>query len=158
MRSLIRAAALVVASVPVLVAAKPARAQSVAGVWEASIPTQVRNEGGTETAADPVTVTIKLEQQGDSVFGTLQRAKIEGRPDAPLRKIAGSLKNGVLTLISEPSEGKLMRGGEGQIIKLVPVYTLKLEGDSLTGTQRVDAEGMDIQPQERPFTAKRVKA
>ncbi len=56
--------------------AVPLRAQSSAvGTWSAQVPDAVRNEDGVQTVVSTTTAILVLQARGDSLFGTLTRAK-----------------------------------------------------------------------------------
>ncbi|MEO5511164.1 MAG: hypothetical protein ABIV28_07630 [Longimicrobiales bacterium] len=157
MRNVMRSAAMVATSIPLLLAARPASAQ-YAGVWEATSPAAIRNENGVETPTGSVTITITIEQRGDSVFATWQRGAIEGRPDMPARQLKGIVKDGQILLDGGPQEAKMMRNGEEEVIRLTSSYALKLQSDELAGTATVTNEADGSVLSERPFSAKRKKA
>jgi hypothetical protein len=157
MRNVMRSAAIVAATLPLLIAARPAAAQ-YAGVWEATVPAAIRNNNGVETPEGSVTITITIEQRGDSVFANWQRGAIEGRPDQPARKLTGVVKDGQLLLNGPAQDAKMRRGDEEETIRMLTTYALKLTGDELAGTQKVTNEADGSTMAERPFSAKRKKA
>ena len=158
MRSFIRAAAFIAAAAPSFALAAPASAQSPAGVWETEVPTRVEVQNGEPIGTNPVKVTIKLEQKGDSVVGTWERGPMEGLPSSPVRKLKGVLKGTQLTLQSEPTTAKIQRGDEDPFeVQMVTTYTLTVAAAELKGTESSMSTDGAIQSPERAFSAKRPK-
>lgn len=155
MRTSLRVLLLASIVVPAIAAASPAAAQGIAGTWITRLPSAVRNENGNIVETDSIDITITLEQRGDSVFGTWVRASQSGRPAPTPRKLFGVLKDGELRLSSEPTEARMNRGGEESVISMVSSYTLKLQGDVLSGVQSAASTDGNVSSPERPFSAKR---
>lgn len=158
MRQVIRTAVFAASVIPVLVFAKPLRAQSVTGAWESSMATRITNEGGTETASGIVPIALKIDQKGDSLFATWQRGAAEGMPAAAERRLKGVLKDGAAVLVSEPAESRVNRNGEESVIKMVMTLTFKVEGDALVGTQTTSTVDGSMDAMTREFKATRKKA
>jgi hypothetical protein len=158
MRQMIRAAVLATAAIPVLLFATPVHAQTLAGAWESSVATRVSNEGGVETPSAFVPVAIRIDQKGDSLFATWQRGAAEGMPAGATRNLKGSIKDGVITLVSEPAESRINRNGEESIIKMVMTLSLKVQNDELVGTMTNAATDGSMDAMSREFKATRKKA
>lgn len=157
MRNTLRAAVMIAAVVPAFAFASQASAQGVAGVWETQMPTRVSVENGTSTGSNFATLTFTVELRGDSAFATSKRGPVEGMPDAPERKFKGTYKDGVLTLVGEPTQAKTNMNGEESTVTMVTTYTLKVEGDVLSGQQTATSsnENMEFQPRDVKFTRKK---
>lgn len=158
MHPAMRATALVAAAIPALMFAKPVSAQSIVGVWESSLPTRISNEGGTETPSNFVTVTMTIEQRGDSIFATSLRGPAEGLPPATSRTFKGTFRDGTATLVSPPTQAKMNRDGEESTIEMITTFVLKLQGDELVGSQSASSTDGSVESQSRDFKATRKKA
>ena len=76
--------------------------------------------------------------------------------DALRTKLKGVLKEGAVTLVAEPMEGRLVEADGGEtIIKSVMTLTLKAQNDELVGTMTHTPEG--IPPMSQDFKAVRKK-
>jgi hypothetical protein len=109
--------------------AVPLRAQgTAAGTWTAQVPDAVRNEDGVQTVVSTTTAILILEARGDSLFGTLSRAK-----SPTPRAVRGSVKGALVTLQAE-TKARAMMNGEEQTFALITTFRFTLDGDTLRGT------------------------
>jgi hypothetical protein len=138
-----------------LIAPAAAEAQDIAGKWTATYPRGIRNINGVEEA-EMGTATITLEVKGDSVFGSWHPQNT-ARPAQP-RALKGTFTNGKLTMIAEPSEATIRRGGEtsgGETIKLVGYFEAELKDGLLEGVIRNESTDGAIRNGPHKWSAKR---
>jgi hypothetical protein len=160
MQRFLRAAVTAAAALATLAVTEPAAAQQdggVAGTWRIEVERMVRNSNGQESTGEKVIVHLTMEARGDSVFGTWQVVEPAMDPMPRARQLKGTFADGVLTLVGEVSEARIM-GPDGETrLPMRTTYSLKLDGDTLAGTQQSAAmDGSRTMPA-RPITAKRLK-
>jgi hypothetical protein len=140
-----------------IVATSPLRAQGVTGRWMAEFERTVRNENGNVSGGEKTKARLVLDQKGDSVTGTLQLVDPPIGPGghaAPPRQLRGTISGNKLSLSSE-AEARINVNGEESVRRVMVVYDLTLDGDTLEGT--TGARGPDGEILARPFSARREK-
>ena len=138
-----------------LITPAAAEAQDIAGKWTAEYPRGIRNINGVEEA-EMGTAIVTLEVKGDSVFGSWLPQNTP-RPAQP-RALKGTFTNGKLTLVAEPTEATIRRGGEtsgGETIKMVGYFEAELKAGVLEGTIRNESTDGMIRNGPHKWSAKR---
>lgn len=130
-------------------------AQGVTGRWSAEFDRMVRNENGSVSTGESAKARLTLQQNGDSVTGTLELvdapAGPAGRAPTP-RQLRGTISGNKVSLSSEV-EVRRNFNGEESVQRVTMAYDLTLAGDTLEGTMQ--PMGSDIPP--RRFSARREK-
>ena len=138
-----------------LFAPAAAEAQDITGKWTAAYPHGIRNINGVEEA-QMGTAIVTLVVKGDSVFGSWHPQNTS-RPAQP-RGLKGTFTNGKLTLVAEPTEAMIRRGGEtngGETIKMVGYFDAELKDGVLEGTIRNESTDGAIRNGPHKWTARR---
>jgi len=137
----------------VLCAPAAVDAQDIAGKWTATYPRGIRNINGSEQS-EVGTALITFEVKGDSVFGTWhpQNTPVPATP----RAVKGTFIKGKLTLVADPVEATIMRGGMGsETIKMVTYFEAELKNGVLDGTMRSESTDGMISNGPHQWSAKR---
>lgn len=149
---------LAVCALAIFVSPRPVRGQELTGTWTSEVPVRVAATNGSEQVEQTATVTLSLQQHGDSVHGTWQMSPLPDRPNPPARQLRGVVHDGRIVL-TDTTEAMIRRNGEPpSSVTMINTLELRLDGDRLSGTQSArSADGM-VSTQPRAFTATRVRS
>lgn len=131
-------------------------AAQVSGTWSVEYVRGVRNLNGEEEVLRGK-AKVWLQQKGDSVTGTWEQVDPAPR-QAGARKVWGVVSNGTVKLQAEPTEAIRNENGVEEKVKIFNSYELRIDGDTVTGTQSTKSEDGSIAPPPRPVNGTRIKA
>ena len=132
-----------------------AQSHALAGNWTIEYAGGMRIENDTPTpimAKALLTITLA----GDSLIATLAMEPNPNLPPRPESRFAALKVAGNEIVFTQRSEARLNMNGEEQLATAVSTWTLKADGDALTGTLGRRIEGMDLpMPPAQPVTGQR---
>ncbi len=132
-----------------------AQSHALAGKWTIEYAGGMRIENDTPTpimAKALLTITVA----GDSLIATLAMEPNPNLPPRPESRFAALKVAGNEIVFTQRSEARLNMNGEEQLATAVSTWTLKADGDALTGTLGRRIEGMDLpMPPAQPVTGQR---
>jgi hypothetical protein len=137
----------------------PAQAQAspLAGKWTIEYAGGMRIENETPTpimAKALLTITVV----GDSLVATLAMEPNPDLPPRPETRFAALKVAGNEVVFTQRSEARLNMNGEEQIATAISTWTLKAEGDAMSGTLGRRIDGMDLpMPPPQPVKGTRLQ-
>ena len=114
-------------------------AKAIVGKWNIEFERGRRIENGEMTSIMGKGELL-VEQQGDSLLATLTQPPREDGTVVPPAKIGGHEKDGSVLFVQK-SVAHMNINGEDQALDVVVTWTLKPEGDALSGTVFRDMKG-----------------
>lgn len=123
--------------------AAPAQDSPLAGKWTIEYAGGMRIENDTPTpimAKALLTITVV----GDSLVATLAMEPNPNLPPRPEARFAALKVAGNEVVFTQRSEARLNMNGEEQIATAISTWTLKAEGDAMSGTLGRRIDGMDL--------------
>ena len=132
-----------------------AEAQSGAGKWTAEYPTRVRMGNGAPAAEQMGTALLTLEAKGDSVFGTWTPQNTPA--PIPPRGVKGTVKEGRINLIADPTEATIRRGdnpADESKITMVTYFEGSIKDGAIEGLMYSESSDQAIKSSPIKWTAK----
>ena len=112
--------------------ATPTQTPGVLGTWKVSYVAGAHHEGG-RVSLITATGTLKITQRGDSLSAELAPDPVPNAPASPASTLTGVLRDGTAVLVTT-SFGVVVVNGEERSITVIQTWTLRADGDSLTGS------------------------
>lgn len=132
-----------------------AQSHPLAGKWTIEYAGGMRIENDTPTpimAKALLTITVA----GDSLVATLLMEPNPNLPPRPEARFAALKTAGSEVVFMQRSEARLNMNGEEQVATAVSTWTLKADGETMSGTIGRRIEGMDLpMPPAQPVTGRR---
>lgn len=125
-----------------LLGSTPLTAQQpgIAGTWKVTYVAGTRMEGGEATPLT-ATGTLTIERRGDSLTGTLVMDPQAELPTRPPVVMTGLLQNGAAVLTTT-NRGNARIDGEDHPITVMSTWTIRADGDALSGTTEREILGL----------------
>jgi hypothetical protein len=123
-------------------------AQDIAGKWTVEYPRTIRNVNGAAQADEMSTAILTLEVKGDSIVGSWLA---QNSPNPTPRTLRGTIRNGMITLIGDPTEATIRRAsGNGGIedqstVRMITFYEGTVKDGVIEGTFRGESEDKTVQ-------------
>lgn len=136
-----------------------AQAQSIplAGKWTIEYAGGMRIENDTQTPI-MAKALLTISVVGDSLVATLLMEPNPNLPPRPESRFAALKVAGNEVVFTQRSEARLNMNGEEHLATAISTWTLKADGDTMSGTLGRRIDGMDVpMPAPQPVTGTKLK-